>query len=161
MTYNRDLSVQFFDMSAQLLIPTNLNAAPLDQDFPKPLPGLSVHLDDLLDDSSIVEILKPHIDTLSIQSVHVAPEVLECAVALTSGDVVIYHPARSLSPPKITADTEIILLDHIRPTPGRRFKPYFILTPNRGSIATCAMSDTGSFILSIKMNYCIILTIVD
>jgi syntaxin-binding protein 5 len=155
VTYNRDLSVQFFDMSEQLLIPTN--TASLDQDFPKPLPGLTIHLDDLLDDSSLVDILKP-IDTLTIQSVHVAPEVLECAVALTSGDMVIYHPAMGLSSPKTIADTEIILLDHIRPTPGRRFQPYFMLTPRRGSIATYAMSDTGSFTLGIKVN--IILTIV-
>lgn len=158
MTYNRDLSVQFFDMSAQLLIPTN--DAPLDQDFPKPLPGFTIYPDDLLDDSSISKILLPHIETLSIQSVHVAPEALECAVALTSGDIVVYHSAMGLSPSKVTADMEIILLNHIRPTPGRRFEPYFMLNPNRGLIATCAMSDTGSFILGIKVNQGIILTIV-
>jgi hypothetical protein len=149
MTYNRDLSVQFFDMSAQLLIPTN--AAPLDQEFPKPLPGLTIPLDDLLDDPSIVEILKPHIDTLNIQSVHVAPEALECAVALTSGDIVVYHPSMGLSPSKVIADMEIILLDHIISTP-RRLKPYFMLTPSRGSIATCAISDTGSLTLCIEVN---------
>jgi hypothetical protein len=55
-----------------------------------------------------------------------------------------------LSPSKVTADMEIILLDHIRPTPGRRLEPYFMLNPNRGLITTCAISDTGSFILSIK-----------
>ena len=137
-------------MSAQLLIPTN--GTPLDQDFPKPLPGFTIYPDDLLDDSSIVKILQPHIETLSIQSVHVAPEALECAVALTSGDIVVYHPAMGLSPTKVIADMEIILLDHIRPTPGRRFEPYFMLNPNRGLIATCAMSDTGSFILGIKVN---------
>ena len=149
MTYNRDLSVQFFDMSSQLLIPTN--GAPLDQDFPKPLPGLTIYPDDILDDSSIAKILQPHIETLSIQSVHVAPEALECAVALTSGDIVVYHPTLGLSPTKVIADIEIILLDHIRPTPGRRFEPYFMLNPNRGLIATCAMSDIGLFILSIKV----------
>ena len=145
MTYNRDLSVQFLDMSAQLLIPTN--AAPLNQDFPKPLPGLTIQIDELLDESSIVEILKPHINTLAIQSVHVAPEALECAVALTSGDIVVYHPSKGVSPTKVIGDTEIILLDDIRSTPGRRLKPYFILCSSRGSIATCAISDTGSLTL--------------
>ena len=131
-------------MSAQLLIPTN--ATLLDEDFPKPLPGLTIHLDDLLEDSSVFTILKPYVDTLTIQSVHVAPEALECAIVLTSGDIVIYHSV--ISPPKIITDTGIMLLDHIRPTiPGRRFEPYFMLTPNRGPIATCAMSDTGSFVL--------------
>ena len=149
VTYNRDLSVQFFDMSAQLLITTN--GAPLDKDFPNPLPGFTIYPDDILDDSSIAKILQPHIETLSIQSVHVAPEALECAVALTSGDVVVYHSAVGLSPSKVTADMEIILLGHIRPTPGRRLEPYFMLNSNRGLIATCAMSDTGSFILSIKL----------
>jgi syntaxin-binding protein 5 len=142
-------------MSAQLLIPTN--GAPLDQDFPNPLPGFTIYADDILDDSSIAKILQPHIETLSIQSVHVAPEALECAVALTSGDIVVYHPAMDS---KVTVDMEIILLDHIRPTPGRKFEPYFMLTPNRGLVATCAMSDTGSFILGIKVNQAINLTII-
>jgi syntaxin-binding protein 5 len=97
----------------------------------------------------IPQLLQPHIETLSIQSVHVAPEALECAVALTSGEIVVYHSATStmgLSPSKAT---DVVLLDHIRPTPGRR--PYFMLNPNRGLIAICAISDTGSFILSIKV----------
>ena len=157
MTYNRDLSVQFFDMSGQLLIP--MNGAPLNHDFPKPLPGFTIYPDDILDDPSIAKILQPHIETLSIQSVHVAPEALECAVALTSGDIVVYHPAGQSSS-KVTADMEIILLDHIRPTPGRKFEPYFMLNSHRGLIATCAMSDTGSFILGIKVNQGIILTII-
>lgn len=158
MTYNRDLSVQFFDMSAQLLISTN--GTPLDQDFPKPLPSLTIYADEILDDSSIAKILQPYIETLSIQSVHVAPEALECAVVLTSGDIVVYHPAMCLSPTEVTADIEIILLDHIRPASGRRFEPYFMLNSNRGLIATCAMSDTGSFILRNKVNQGIILTII-
>jgi syntaxin-binding protein 5 len=150
VTYNRDLSVQFFDMSAQLLISTN--GTLLDQDFPKPLPGLTIYPDDLLEDSLIVKILQPHIETLSIQSVHVAPEALECAVALTSGDIVVYHPSMGLSPTRVTADIEIILLDNIRPTPGRRFEPYFMLNPNRGLIATCTMSDIGSFIIKLDQD---------
>ena len=158
MTYNRDLSVQFFDMSALLLIPTN--GTPLDQDFPKPLPSLTIYPDEILNDDSIVKILQPHIETLSIQSVHVAPEALECAVALTSGDIVVYHPAMGLSPPEVAADIEIILLDHIRPAPGRRFEPYFMLNPFRGLIATCAMSDAGSFIYGVKVHRGIILTVI-
>lgn len=142
-------------MSAQLLIPTDTTR--LDQDFPKPLPGLTIQVDDLLDDSSIVEILEPHIDTLNIQSLHVAPEALECAIVLTSGDIFVYHLSTGLSPPKVTADTEIILLDHIPSTPGRRLVPYFMLTPSRGPIATCAISDTGSLI---KVNHAIVLTII-
>ncbi|KAF8808127.1 WD40 containing snare-dependent exocytosis protein [Phlegmacium glaucopus] len=148
VTYNRDRSIQFFDMSTQLLIPKDATLPDLDQDFPKPLPGLTVQLDDLLDDSSIAEILKHHIDSLTIQSVHVAPEALECAVALTSGDIVVYRPSMGLPPSKIVADIEIILLDGIRSTPTRRLEPYFMLTPNRGSIATCAISDTGFLAVS-------------
>ena len=145
-------------MSPQLLIPTN--DTPLDQDFPKPLPGFTIYPDELLDDSSIAKILQPHIENLKIHSVHVAPEALECAVALTSGDIVVYHSAMGLSPSKVTVDMEIILLDHIHPSPGRRFEPYFMLNPNRGLVATCAMSDTGSFILGIKVNQGINLTII-
>lgn len=156
MTYNRDLSIQFLDMSAQLLIPMNGTLLDLDQDFPKPLPGLTVQLDDLLDDSSIAEILKPHVDTLTIQSVHVAPEALECAVPLTSGDIVVYRPSMGLPPSKVSADAEIILLDHIRSTPGRRLEPYFMLTPSRGSVAACAISDTGLLTLCIEVNHGIV-----
>ena len=61
-----------------------------------------------------------------------------------SADIVVYHPAKSLSLLKEIGDTKIILLDHIRhSTPGRRLKPYFILSPSMGSIATCVISDTG------------------
>ncbi|KAF8167354.1 WD40 containing snare-dependent exocytosis protein [Crassisporium funariophilum] len=151
VTYNRDLSVQFFDMSAQLLIPTG--STPLENDFPKPLPGLTIRLDELLDDPAITERLLSSIDSLAIQSVQVAPEALECAIALKSGEVIVYHAStnRTGDPsPKINGGTEIVLLEHIYTRPGRRLVPYFMLSAGRGAIEAYAMSDIGFLAVSYR-----------
>jgi hypothetical protein len=147
MTYNRDLSVQFFDISSQLSIP--VEDAPLKHDWPEALPGLDIRLEEVFDDPSIAEILSVLVEKVSIQSVNVALEALECAVVLNSGEVLIYRPAVNRSgnaSSKILADTEIVLLDHIYSSPGRSLVPYFILAANEGPVETCALSEIGVYI---------------
>ena len=150
MTYNGDLSVQFFDISTQLTIP--VEDGPLEHDWPEALPGLDIRLEDAFDDPAIADILSVPIDRVSIHSAQVALEALECAVILSSGEVLIYHPAMNRVPasPKILADTEIMLLDHIYVPPGRRLVPYFILAANKGPVETCALSDIGEYVKFIK-----------
>ena len=150
ITYNRDLSVQFFDISTQLTIP--VDDGPLEHDWPKALPGLDIRLDDVFDDPAIADILSVPIDRVSIYSAQVALEALECAVILSSGEILIYHPAMNRVPasPKILADTEIMLLDHIYIPPGRRLVPYFILAATKGPVETCALSDIGDYVKFIK-----------
>lgn len=149
MTYNRDLSVQFFNISTQLTIP--VEDEPLEHDWPEALPGLDIRLDDIFDDPAVADILSVPIDQVSIHSAQVALEALECAVILSSGEVLIYHSVvnrAAPAPSKILADTEIMLLDHIYVPPGRRLVPYFILSANKGPVETCALSDIGEYIKS-------------
>jgi hypothetical protein len=152
MTYNRDLNVQFFDISTQLTIP--VEDGPLEHDWPEALPGLDIRLDEVFDDPAIADILSVPIDRVSIHSAQFALEALECAVILSSGEVLIYHPAANRSAPapsKILQDTEIMLLDHIYIPPGRRLVPYFILAANKGPVETCALSDIGEYIKSMSI----------
>ncbi|KIM47471.1 hypothetical protein M413DRAFT_439132 [Hebeloma cylindrosporum] len=151
MTYNGDLSVQFFDISTQLNIP--VEDRPLEHDWPEALPWLDIRLDEVFDDPAIADILSVPTDRVSIQSAQVALEALECALILSSGEVFIYHHAMNRSTPassKILADTEIVLLDHIHVAPGRTFAPYFILAANKGPVETCALSDIGFLAVSYK-----------
>ncbi|KDR85736.1 hypothetical protein GALMADRAFT_218826 [Galerina marginata CBS 339.88] len=152
MTYNRNLTVQFFDISTQLLIPsptTNL----LEHEWPEPLPALSIGLNELFDDSTIAGILASPVDQIAIHSAQVAPEALECAMALKSGEVIVYHQSSSrsgASSPKVLGDTEILLLDHIRSPPGSRLTPYFIFAPGKGPVEAYVLSDIGFLAVSYK-----------
>ncbi|PPQ66367.1 hypothetical protein CVT26_011086 [Gymnopilus dilepis] len=151
VTYNRDLSVQFFDISTQLLIPSANNL--VEHEWPEPLPALNIHLDELFDDPELVEYISSPPDKIAIQSVQVAPEALECAIALKSGEIVVCHPVSSRpgpSSPKVLGDTEILLLDHFEPLPGSVLTPFFLFAPGKGPVETYALSDIGFLAASYK-----------
>lgn len=146
VTYNRDLSIRFFDFSSQLLLPNPTSNSLLENDWPEALPKLTIKLDDVFDDPRIADLLVTPIQNISIRSIEVAPEALECAVILQSGEVLVYHPRESRpkpSSPKISADAQIVLLDHIYSPPGSKLVPFFMLTAEKGPIETCALSDIG------------------
>jgi len=140
VTYSRDMSVRFYDLSAQLLIPAG--NSPLQEDWPKALTGLSIRLEDAFDDASFVDNLSAPLEQLSIVSVQVAAEALECAVTLNSGEVLVYHSASTKSTGS-SLDKSIILLDHIQPRLGSRLKSYFLLSAGKGPVETFALSDIG------------------
>jgi len=147
MTFNHDLSVHFFDLSTQLLIPSNGDS--INHEWPEHLPGLTISPNELLDDPTFVEILGDSINNISVHSVQVAPEGLECAIALNSGDVLIYHPSSNRNNPsslKKSTDPHIMLLTHINPKPGHRLAPYFIFTAKRGPVETFALANTGKLV---------------
>jgi len=143
-TFTRDLFVRFYDISAQLLLPKS-PGNPLSDDFPNYLSHLTIQFQDLLRDSIFMDSIAAPPQSLVIQSVHLAPEALECAVVLNSGDVVVYYSSTNDDPqPSATkqVDAAIIKLDHIR-LPHSRFQPFFMLSAQRGPIETCAMSEIG------------------
>ncbi|KAF8910138.1 lethal giant larvae like, C-terminal-domain-containing protein [Gymnopilus junonius] len=152
VTHNRDLSVRFFDISTQLLIPSPTTDL-VEHEWPEPLPALNVHLDELFDDAELVEYISCPPDKIAIQSVQVATDALECAIALKSGEIVVCHPAFNrpvTSSPKVLSDTEIILLDHLEPLLGSRLTPSFIFAPGKGPVETYALSDVGFLAASYK-----------
>lgn len=154
ITYDADLTVRFFDVSPQLFIPPPGPSLSLESEWPKPLTGLTIQVNDLLDDTSILDCLLAPADRLSISSVHIAPEALECAIVMESGEVLVYH-SRNSSPPdpsKSLSDTEILLLNQSRSRPESRLIPFFMLVAGKGPVEACAISDIGD----IRCSACLI-----
>ncbi|KAJ3517877.1 hypothetical protein NLJ89_g226 [Agrocybe chaxingu] len=144
MTYNGDLTVRFYDMSANLLIPTSA-ASPLENEWPNPLPGLTICLSDLFDDASVAESLRLPVENAAIQSVQIAPDALECAIVLGSGEVLVYRSRSSVvsvTSPKVLADTEITSLEQIYSPATSRLRPFFMLGADKGPVEACAISNT-------------------
>ncbi|KAH9486242.1 hypothetical protein JR316_0000306 [Psilocybe cubensis] len=152
MSYNKDLSIRFFDFSTQLLIPSAASDH-LENDWPEPIPGLTIQLYEILEDPGIAQIFGNALPSLSIQSVLIASEALELAILMKSGEVIVYNSSshrsmvRSLNQ---TTDPQIVMLDHLCPRPGCRLAPYFMFVPRKGPVEACALADTGFLAMSYK-----------
>lgn len=152
MTQHRNLAValQFHDISAQLLITSD---APIENHFPKPLPGLTIDLRMLLTDAAVVKKTSPSfVEHAVVQSAHLARQSLECVVQLASGEVVVYRlKTDSPNPHKFTEsdDDELVPLEHVLTSEDSRFSPYFLLTTGR-PVSACAISDIGEYEVSTK-----------
>lgn len=150
MTYNRDCSVHFFDISQQLMLPDPSADSLLEKDWPQALPALTIELEELFDDIVFTGMVMTQVNQIAISSVQVAPEALECCVVLASGEVIVYHQVAGRSDaPSSAFSKEIVPLGHVPPSPGRNMVPYFMLAPGKGPVATCAMSDIGMVICPI------------
>ncbi|KAJ6483896.1 WD40 containing snare-dependent exocytosis protein [Mycena vulgaris] len=145
MTQHRNpaAALQFHDISAQLLITSD---APIENHFPKPLPGLTIDLRTLLTDSAVVKKTSPSfLERAIVQSAYIARQSLECAIQFASGEVVVYRlKSGSENLPKFaeSPDDEIVLLDHVLSSDDARFSPYFLLTTGK-PVSACAISDIG------------------
>ncbi|KAH8835562.1 lethal giant larvae like, C-terminal-domain-containing protein [Flagelloscypha sp. PMI_526] len=138
VTKHRDLSIQFHDISSTLL--AGIQPHSLQHDFPQPLPGLTIHVDSLLQDPA----LSKKVPTVNeIEAVHVALEAQETAVVLHSGDIVLYRVPSSIGmPDNDPVEEELILLRGVH-SPNLAFQPVFALNAKRGSVTACAISDVG------------------
>lgn len=154
VTHHQDLSVQFFDLSAQLLIPPP--SAPIENDFPKIIPSLTLHLKPILMEIATSKKLPHFSDATTIQSVHFATEALECAIVLDTGEVIVCRsPTVGIMQGGMQRDSEIIELQHTRSLPGCKLVPSFLLATGRGNATTCAISDSGE-LLNIESPVCLI-----
>ncbi|GLB35825.1 putative lethal giant larvae(Lgl) like, C-terminal [Lyophyllum shimeji] len=142
ITQHRDQTVNFHDISAQLLI--GIPPTPIQHSFPSLLPDLKIDLQPVLMDAVVAERTSPTlIDHARIDSVYFATEALEATVVLQSGEVIIYRLSgpRPATARRDSSDPELILLGHV---PSRRgFSPYFLFGPGRGHSEACAISDLG------------------
>ncbi|KAK7063993.1 WD40 containing snare-dependent exocytosis protein [Favolaschia claudopus] len=145
ITLHRNLTfaIQFHDISAQLLV---TNDAPIENDFPKPLPRLTIDLQTLLTDAAVVKKTSPSFfEHAAVQKVHFGQQSLECVVQLASGEVVVYRlKPETPHPQQYTeiVDEEIVLLDNVLASDDSRFAPYFLLTTGK-PVSACAISDIG------------------
>lgn len=147
VTYHSDLTVRFRDLSAQLL--QSSDTSPLQASYPNPLPPLTIDVLSLLADPSVSSRTSPKlIEEAQIASSHLAPQSLECAVALRSGEIAIFRmapePTGDAAIPRTLDDPEIISATHVSTGEHRRFQPHFLLAAGRGPVSAVALSDIGT-----------------
>ncbi|KAL0951628.1 hypothetical protein HGRIS_008309 [Hohenbuehelia grisea] len=145
ITYQRDLTVKFDDISAQLLIGSE--ETPLSADFPDALPHLTIDLGPVVLDPAVTAKLSTA-GNHRIESVQLAPESLECIVGLQSGELLIYRPkaeSHQLALFRQAADEDVVILSHV-PTPEHvKYHPYLMLAPRKGPFTAYAICDIGFF----------------
>ncbi|KAK0246422.1 WD40 containing snare-dependent exocytosis protein [Armillaria nabsnona] len=145
ITYHQNLSVRFYDMSVQLLIA--IRPDPVKYDFPTPLPHLTIDLSLLLLDPLVsMQISTTTTAPLSIQSVLFSSESLESAIVLSAGNVLVLrlqHGQHDVPLYRECEDRELTCLEHLGVSAGYKYAPYFILSPSKGSVTACAISDIG------------------
>ncbi|KAJ7651666.1 WD40 containing snare-dependent exocytosis protein [Mycena polygramma] len=140
---NLAAALQFHDISAQLLITSE---TPIENHFPKALPGLTIDLRTLLTDAAVMKRTSPSfLDTAAVQATYLARQSLECVVQFESGEIVVYRlKTDPVNPPKLNEveDDELVPLEHVLTSESSRFSPYFLLTTGR-AVSACAISDIG------------------
>ncbi|KAG6842463.1 hypothetical protein C0991_007593 [Blastosporella zonata] len=141
ITYHRDLTVCFDDMSAQLLV--SQRPTPLQSHFPDPLTDLTIDLRPALLDSIVDSRTSSLMERARIDTVYFATEALETTILLTSGEVILYRLSGPQQPAahRESQDKDLVILDHIPSQKG--FSPYLMLDPSLGPAEACAVSDIG------------------
>ncbi|KAI0828996.1 lethal giant larvae like, C-terminal-domain-containing protein [Trametes gibbosa] len=156
ITHLRDLSIRFLDASPHLLVSTGMEA-PLTSSFPSPIPRLTIELAPLLIDNSLglsrthanPAHYDPRLSEQRVDTVHFAPEALECAVVLRSGAVILHRldaqAEEGTFGQRALVDEELVSLAHLRPRGGLRYSPAFGIKPqqSRGLVTACALADVG------------------
>ena len=152
MTHLSDLSVQFLDLSCQLLHSTGPET-PLAASYPSPIPRLTIELAPLLLDPTLglvdPTVYDPHLAKQRIDAVYFAPESLECVTILRSGAVILHRldvpPDATTFGQQTLEDKELVSLSHLRVRKGLRYSPLFAIKPDkgRGRVTSCALSDVG------------------
>ncbi len=132
-------------MSVQLLIA--IRPDPVQYDFPTPLPRLTIDLSLLLLDPLVsMQISTTTAIPLSIQSVLFSSESLESAIVLSTGNVLVFRlqdGQHDVPLYRECEDRELTCLEHLGVSAGYKYAPYFILSPSKGSVTACAISDIG------------------
>ena len=87
-----------------------------------------------------------HLGPPAVQSIHLAPESLECVVVVNNGTVILSRldadGATATSPSELD-DEELVSLTHV-PVPSKmRYRPYLGVRTAWGTVSACAMSDVG------------------
>ncbi|KAI0705856.1 lethal giant larvae like, C-terminal-domain-containing protein [Cytidiella melzeri] len=144
-THHTDLTVRFRDLSAQLLVSSD--TAPLQTDFPAPLPELTIDLLTILAEPPISSRTSPKlVEEARITSSCLATQSLECAIVLHTGEIAVFRQGSStqegLSHREL-GDPELISTSHIPVPFDRKFHPSFLMFAKRGPVTACSLSDIG------------------
>ena len=149
-SYNLDGTVQFFDISAQLLsvqIAENLRPKALEHEFPNILPALTVDINNVYEDPHIASLLGLGTGKVPrITLVEFAPRCA-CVIAVESGDVMVFRMRTStiVNPChcKELPDPELIPMGHIQIAHGKQLEPHLIIRHVSGRVEASSIADIG------------------
>ncbi|THV07456.1 WD40 containing snare-dependent exocytosis protein [Dendrothele bispora CBS 962.96] len=142
VTRHANLSVQMWDVSPQLLL--SVRPTPIQYHFPHPLLKLEIDVTYILSDPVVLKNMSG--GGSSVQSVELTPETLDCAIVLTTGEVVIeglLSNAETRPSHVDLVDKELTSLRHLPALSGSKYSPLLLLAPLKGSVLATAMADLG------------------
>ncbi|KAH9913359.1 uncharacterized protein B0H18DRAFT_1088099 [Fomitopsis serialis] len=81
-------------------------------------------------------------DPSAVQSIHLAPESLECVAVLNNGTVILNQlDAEGTSSPSEISDEELVSLTHVPVRSKLRYRPYLGVRAGWGQVSACGVSD--------------------
>lgn len=139
------MTVSFYDFSDQLQ--ETHNDSPIPHDFPEAIDPLEFDVQAVLDVIDSEHSTEGQASKRTITAVHFASQTQECAIALNTGELLVYHPknVRGVQRSKEEVhDPELQLLTNITVEPWRKLAPYFALSRiEGGTIVSIAISEIG------------------
>ncbi|KAG7099718.1 hypothetical protein E1B28_001536 [Marasmius oreades] len=146
ITSHSNLAVQLWDVSASLL--TNARPNPVEYEFPNPLPRLTMDLKLVLTDARVAPTLSRS-DCRMISIVDFTSGSLECAVSLSTGEVVLYHMGSSDEGfDDFKPDEGLVSLQDLSCLPGSKFRPYLLVNAKKGPVSAMSLADAGLLAIS-------------
>ena len=147
VSHHADLTVRFRDLSARILISSE--TSPMQGSFPNPLPELTIDLVSMLADPEVgTRTSANFMKEAKVVSSYIAPQSLECAVVFQDVAVAVYRLSTTATPtspyPRDLDDKELVSIEHVTVSNGRRFRPYFMLLTGRGHVTSFAICDIGT-----------------
>jgi syntaxin-binding protein 5 len=140
ITRHENLTVQFYDVSPQLLV--GIRPQPIVDDFPKLLPRLTIDMNLWLSDPAMLET-RADLKAGFIADVQFAAESLECCVVLSNGYTFLFR-LTSISNNLLKSDDKELILFHPMGDTEITYSPFFCLAaPARGSVTASALNDIG------------------
>ncbi|KAF9270713.1 hypothetical protein L218DRAFT_1013731 [Marasmius fiardii PR-910] len=145
-TTHSNLTMQMWDISSSLL--TNARPNPLDYEFPNPLPRLTMDLKLVLTDARVAPALSRS-DRRMIDIVDFTSELLECAISLSTGEVILYRMRSNYNEgPNDSPDPELTSLEHLSCLPGFKFRPCLLVNAKKGRVSAVSLADVGLLAIS-------------
>jgi syntaxin-binding protein 5 len=149
-SYNLDSTVQFFDVSAQLLsvqITENLRPKALEHEFPNTLSALTVDINNIYEDPHIASLLGLGTEKVPRITLLAFSPQCACVIAVESGDVMVFRMRTStiVNPChcKELPDPELIPMEHIQVTHGKQLEPHLIVRHVSGRVEASSIADIG------------------
>lgn len=146
MSRHSDLTIRFQDLDARLLL--GPKEGPLQNPFPSPLHHLNIDVASLLAEPAIATHVPPSLlMDARIRFVELARESLDCAVALETGQIIVYKLPSLLDQDQASsleeANPELLNLKNSVLSETGNFRPTLLLSALCGSVSALAISDLG------------------